>query len=562
MRTNGLSNSRRLRGALVKRALLAGAACAAATGAVAQMGAPTTPLRMQSEYFGYAASVSPRVGYTDNKNLAPDGLEESTVLLSTRLNGSAIYAARRLTAVASGDLDFAYSTDDSEFFVSQDIGAAATLTAVDNLVYFDLAGSTSRQLLGENARFSSNINAARSQRVNVHTYSASPYLYREFADQSSAQLRYRFSQVFVGDDNAGANPFGTDFLNDSLTHEISAGYDSGRAFDRFRFAAIAYGARTIEDGSVVFPRLEYDQGTLMGEGQYALTDSFALSGALGYDRIDTDFTTPIFDDDELSGFFWRAGFVARPGRRSTVRIEYGRRYDDDFIDASISYRISQQLTFSAGAGQTFETRAQQVNSRYLAQSRSLLSFADRLREGAELDPDAVIATANRFAHRPLNAQTAGVGVSKNAYARLVGAYDRTEISAAAYYQDTDFGFRQNESLGLDLQARRELSRRMSAYGGLFYRRTDITIDAATCASNPFLFGFDVNDPLFDPVEACLEYAAGNGLTNTLGARVGAAYRIYKNLSAFAEYSYTTRWADSPLLEYDENYVVAGVTLDF
>lgn len=552
----------------LKAALLSGAALViACSGAAAQLGAVAgggagSPLRMRTDYLGYAASVSPRVGYSDNIELAPKGLEKSTALLSTFFSGSAIYSSKRFTGIANGDLDLSFRTDNSDFFVNQNVGGAGTFTVADNALYVDVAGSSSRQLLGDNARFSQNLSAARNQRANVNTYSVSPYIYHEFVDNSSAQLRYRFSQVFINDDNAGANPFRGDFLNDSRSQEVLASYNTGSKFQRFRFALSGYGNRTIEDGSVIFPRFKYEQGTVTAEMQLALSSSFFLSGAVGYDDINTDTFPGLFDDNALSGVFWRAGFAARPGRRSSVRIEYGRRYDDDFVDASISYDISSRLSFTAGAGQRFETRAQQVSSQFVDQQRSILEFADRLREGAELSPDAVIEIANRFAYRNTSAQTAGIGVSKVAYAQLRGAYDRTEILLTGDYQDTDFGFRRNKIASANLNVRRELSRRLTAYGGVFYRRSDTDFDQATCTTSPFLFGFDVTDPLFDPVTACNDFAMNNGLTKTLGGRVGAAYRLYENLSVFGEYSHTKRFADFSLLEYDENTVVGGLTLEF
>jgi uncharacterized protein (PEP-CTERM system associated) len=553
--------------AKLKSLLLAGAACAAASGAVAavktRFSDDDAPLRFRSDYFGYTASVSLRAGYTDNINLAPSGLKEDAATLSTLFSGAAIYSTPRLTGIISGDLDLSYITEGSDFAVNQNIGAAATLTVADNLAYIDFAGSTTRQLLGDNARFSQNINAARQQRANVHTFSASPYLYREFADASNATLRYRFSQVLLGDDDAGANPFGDDLLNDSASHEILAGYSTGQSFERLRVALSAYGNKTVEDGSVIFPRFEYEQATGTVEGQFALTDVFGLSGAIGYDDINTESIVVFFNDDELSGLFWRAGFFARPGRRTDIRIEYGERFDNGFIDASLSYKLSDRITFSAGAGQSFESRAQYVNSTFIQSQRQTLAFADAIREGQELSPRDVVEAANRFAGSGYYGQTGGIGVNENAYAALNGIFDRTEVAIFGSYSDTDFGFRRNEYFTGGINVRRELSRRLAGYAGVFVRGAETTIDQAVCQTNPFLFGFDVTAPLFDPVAACLQFALNNGRTTTFGGRVGMAYRLYENLSLFGEYAHTQRVAaDNNLLEYGENAVFAGVTLDF
>lgn len=554
-----------LRRVAPKAALLGGVAIA--TAALAQgdfsFNQDGAPLRLKSDYYGYAATISPRVGYTDNIDLAPDGLEDGSAYFSTVLSGSAIYSTPRLTAIAGGNLDLSYITEGSDFVVNQDLGVAATVTVAENLFYLDLSGSTQRNLFGDNARFSQNINSARSQRANVHTLSASPYLYREFEDASSATLRYRFTQAFIDDGNAGANPFGGDFLNDSRSQEVLAGLNSGNKWDRVRVSLSAYGNKTVEDNSDVLPRTEFKQGSGLFEGQVALSPRFGLSGAAGYDEIETDTATSFFNDDLLSGFFWRAGFYARPGRRTDIRVEYGERFDNGFIDASLSYRLSDRLILSAGAGQSFESRAQYLNSNFIASQRGVLEFADALREGAELSPTAIIEQASRFGAGGFFAQSSGIGINENAFVNLRGAYERTEFQLGAYYSDTDFGFRQTRFATASLDVRRELSRRFSAYGGVFVRNAETTFEQAVCQTSPFLFGFDVTEPLFDPVLACIQYALNNGETWTYGGRIGGAYQIYKNLSGFAEFAHTQRSAaDNPLLEYGENAFLAGVTLSF
>lgn len=550
-----------------RRSLMFGAcAFAIATSAWAQVDGPSAPLRLSSDYFGWGASVSPRVGYSDNINLLPDGLEDGAVILSNQFTGSAIVSSPRFTGIVSGDLDLSYFTNDGgDFVVNQRIGGASTTTFVEDWLFLDLSGSTSRQLLGDNARFSGNINAARGQQANVHNYAVSPYVHRKLPNDAVAELRYRFSQVFIDDDDTDANPTAGGLLNDSRSQEISADYQSGLLFDRLRFVASAYGNRTVEDGSFIAPRLEYEQGTLQTSAQFALTDRFSLTGALGYDDIqtETEGALDLFDDDALSGLFWRAGFAARPGRKTSLRLEYGRRFGDDFVDADLEYQLSKRFIFSAGASRTFQTRAQSVSSRFSNLQQETLEFADRLRQTSEgLSARQVVEAANRTAQTGIGAQTIGIGTFNNAFGRLRGVWDRTEISASGTYEDSDFGFRTVTTFGGDLSVRRRLSRRLSAYASAFYRHAETDFDPATCETSPFLFGFDATQLAFDPVTACAQFAEQNGRTDTIGGRIGGQYRVYENLSAFAEYSRTHRLAESDLLRYKENALLAGVTLDF
>ncbi|MBY0422056.1 MAG: hypothetical protein K2Q06_07105, partial [Parvularculaceae bacterium] len=420
--------------------------------------------------------------------------------------------------------------------------------------------------LGENARFSANMFGARGQQVNVHTYSISPHLFRRFADGSRAGLRYRFSQAYFGDRRADANPTSGDLLNNSSTQEASASYQSAELFERLRFVASAYANRTIEDGSTFSPRFEYEQASGQLSAEYAITDRFALSGAAGYDKVDTSATATagLFDDDKLSGAFWRAGFTARPGRKTYLRAEYGRRYGKEFVSGEFTYNLSDRLQFQAGADRRFETRAQTVGSQFAGLQQDTLEFVDRLREGKNLDVRQLIDSANRYSRLRdgIGAQSAGLGAFDSAYAGVRGKWGRTEIGGTASYEKADFGFRRVDSWGGQLDVSRQLSRRLTAYGSAFYRHVDTEFDPALCVTSPFLFGFDVRAPLFNPTTACQDYAIQNGRTDTIGGRVGAKYRVYENLSLFGEYTRTNRLGEFSVLEYKENSFLAGAQLDF
>ncbi|WP_375207167.1 hypothetical protein [Hyphococcus sp.] len=550
----------------IKKALLAGASLGVfATASLAQVSAPDAPLKMQTDYFGYAASASARVGYSDNINLQRSGLAEDEFIMSTLFTGGAIASTPRVTAIILGDLDFSYLINDSDFAVNQNIAATSTFTGVENWLYLDLSGSTSRQLLGDQARFSGNINAGRNQRADVHSYSASPYVFHEFSDGSTTELRYRFSQVFVDEEGSLSSFFTGNSVSDSITHEVLAQYDTGRKLDGMRVRLTGYGSDTTEDGVSIFPDIEYKQAFASADLQFALTNRYALSGGIGYDEVETEgAAAQFFSDDNLSGFFWRAGITGRPGPRSSFRIEYGERYGDDFIDASARYQISQRFVFTAGANRTFRTRAQSVSSQFQTTQRETLEFADRLREGQELSARSIIEAANWYSSGRSfgNAQTNGVAVTNSANASLIGDFDLTELSLNGFYSDDDFGYRQIETYGATLNLRRRMTRRVTGYGSVQYRRADSAFDTATCEANPLIFGLDTMDPLFDPVTSCASLAAQNGVTNTVIGQIGASYRIYKNASVFAEFSHTKRFSPNDLLEYDENNILAGITVDF
>lgn len=547
-----------------KAALLATSAVFAVIGAASAVAqeqdtGPQAQLRFRNDYFGYGLSVGPRATYTDNINLSPDLNKEDEVALSAAANGSAIYSTNRVTAIIDGSLDVSYLLDASDIVASQDVGAVGTITLAENLFFIDAAGSTSRQLAGDNARFSRNINAGRDQRVNVHNLALSPYLNRRFNDGSAVELRYRINQVFI-EDGAGAGQL---FNNDSRTQEAIASYQTGERFDRVEVALTAYGNKTREYGSSALSDFDFRQATGLAEMQFALTERFALSGAIGYDEVDSTAPAQFIPAERLSGLFWRAGFRARPGRRTDIRLEYGERYDDDFIDANLSYALSNRLNFSASAGRSFRTRAQAVSTQFEALQRRTLDFVERLREGEVGDAEEIVDALTRANRQRFSAQNIGFGIANEANARLTALFGtRSSANVYGFYSDTDFSYRAITLYGGGVGATHQLSRRLSAFGDIFYRNVDSTIDPASCLADPRLFGLDVTLVGFDPVFECNRLVEQNGVTDTIGGRFGASYRLARNASVFGEYSHTERFSENAILEYGENTFTAGLQVEF
>lgn len=525
----------------------------------------TPPLSLRTDYFGYAARISSQGTFSDNINLGPSGTEDSEFIASTIISGGAILSAPRVTGVIAGDLDFSYLIGESDFNVNQNVGATSTFSVVEDLFYLDISGQSSRQLAGDNAAFARNINSARDQQVSVNSYSVSPYLFRRFANQSNAELRYRFSQLFVPDSTFFSALDGVANVERSTAHEIFAGYESGRLAQRFRFRLSATGVDTTEVTDDSATEFGFQQGSILAEGQFVVSDAFSLSGGIGYDEVDTESAAGVFfDDDDISGVNWRAGFIATPNQRSNIRLEYGERFGGDFVSASVFYELSRRLSFRAGADRTFQTRSQTLGVRNRAQGALALDFADRLREGQELSPSALISSANQFARAVQNrsSQTIGVAVTDSAFAAFSGNYDRTRITLTGFYDDTDLGFRDIESYGASLFVDRRLSRRLTGFAGVDWRHTDSSFDIGVCQALPTVFGFDPTDPDFDAVTSCADAAIASGPTDTVIGRIGARYQFYRNLSAFAEYSHAERFASNPLQEYSENSLTAGISLDF
>ena len=190
-----------------------------------------------------------------------------------------------------------------------------------------------------------------------------------------------------------------------------------------------------------------------------------------------------------------------------------------------------------------------------------LELVDNLRQGGAQDARSIIEGVSRI-NRGINAQALGVAVSNNASVGLTGVFDSTQITASALYNDQDFGFRSIETLSAQLALQHRLSRRLSAYGDVFFRHADTNAGIDDCIANPALFGFNQTLPGFNALQVCSQFINQQGRTNTVGGRVGLNYQVYSNVSAFAEYAYTNNFSDNAFLEFEENFANVGLTIRF
>ncbi|MEM8935166.1 MAG: hypothetical protein AAGC77_02015, partial [Pseudomonadota bacterium] len=288
-------------------------------------------------------------------------------------------------------------------------------------------------------------------------------------------------------------------------------------------------------------------------------------GAVGYDEIELeDGAEAFFDEDALSGFYWRAGVTGRPNRRTDIRVEYGERYDGDFIDANITYDVTPRIRVVARAGRSFQTRTQQIDSRTRVAQIDALDFADQLRQGAELSARQVISAAGDLSSTlsGAGAQAVGVSVTNDASAGLIYYRDRWNIGASVTYEDSDFGVRDSEVYGAQINASRRLNKATTARAAVRYRNVDSSGTLDDCFAAPADFGID---DMADPSvinAACTAISGDNGQSETVIASVGISYQLFENIALFGQASHTERFAADNLLEYDETAASVGLTLEF
>jgi len=521
----------------------------------------------------YVLKVSPRVTWSDNVELAPEGFEEQDALASVYMSGGALVDRVRFKGLVNGSIEVGSYINPPEVggkalydrtVFSPNVVAGGTAKLVDNLFYFDLAASAREQALDETTRSSGGTSLAGNQRLaNSYAVSVSPYLFRRLGGEATIEARYRYVAVAVDDDQSVD---GIDnFLNDSSSHELIAEYSSGRLFDRVGFSVRAMANRTEETGSEVLPEVDFRQASLSGDLRYAMNRKLSLVGTVGYDDVDTNGTSP-FDDDDLSGTFWKAGVAVKPGRRSEASLELGERYGGTWVDAAASWRYSSRLQFRLSAYNRLMTTAQAQAQRFSVLQDETLSYAEELRQLGNLTSENILARVLEYNEglSDLTRQQAGLSRSSGVYADLIAQAPRTSVVLRTGFDQSDFGFEEIDTWSISGLLNHRLSRRLDAYARANYQDASAEIGGtledclAALRQNPDNAGMTP-----DMLQAICESGDGLGLdTRTLILAAGLDYLLFRDLNAFAALSRSQRFADSESNEYVENSVTVGLSYDF
>jgi len=290
----------------------------------------------------YGASASET--FSDNIDQGPSGEREVGFVTRAGPNISIIGESARVVGAFNGSLAGVHQIggDDAGFSVDPRVAGVSTTEISPDLVFFDLRAAASRQLL-DSRQSTSASGASTANRDFVATMTASPYLVHRLGDFADAEWRYSFSPVLVDAGNR----------SDVYSHEGRLTIDSGPDFSFFGWTwtnSVGQEVRS-EDGDITTANT--DLGL-----RYALWQGFSLLGGIGFEYRDGDED----EDDNFDGITWRGGFAWAPHPDLSLQATYGRRQDDESLDASLYYRLGAKTTLRASYAEALETSQQRAIS--------------------------------------------------------------------------------------------------------------------------------------------------------------------------------------------------------
>jgi len=287
--------------------------------------------------------------FSDNIDQEPDGERDAALVTRAGPGISISGSSARVVGALSMDLIGVHQTagDDQGFSVDPAISGTSTTELSPDHLFLDLSGSVSRQLL-DTREATSGSGASTANRDLVAAFSASPYLVHRIGSFADAEWRYRFSPVIVGGGGGSNGAGGASGVgnSDSLIHEASLNLKSGEDFSRLGWTLSNIGRLEDRSSENDIKSASTDLGL-----SYDLWQGFALLGGVGYEYRDGDEQ----DQDNFQGVTWRGGFQYNPNPDLSFEATYGRRNNQNSLDASLHYQVGPKTLLTASYAETLES---------------------------------------------------------------------------------------------------------------------------------------------------------------------------------------------------------------
>ena len=462
--------------------------------------------------------VTARQTYTDNVDLDPKGQEEAALITEVGPGVTLQGNMARLRAALNGSVRYErQSLNDAGNDVNADVAGNATAEWLENTLFTDASASISQQVLDSaGATSASGTNDANQE--TVQAYRVSPYLVNRLGRFARLETRYSSALTLISGDG-GDRRFdrgGDDGASDTLQHTVSLTASSGPTFDRWSWTlrGSASELNALDDNQDVATTTAQTDRTVdtsrrdvVLQNQFAISRSLALTGDIGYQKLDSD-----DQRDSFESIRWAAGFRYAPSPDTLLAANAGEQNDDFSFSVEARHDISPRTTVSV-------TYREEVAT---GQERLVASLPGDVENIEDLRPEDI-----RFSLRDEITRTETLtGRFQTRFGRndlsLTGSYE-TESEDAIEGESTEERIRFSATYGRALT--RDVALNLS---GSYANVQFSDVDPGTGAT-------DVEDDVYD-------------------ATIGLDYTGFERLSLGLQYSFSRRDSTRASDEFTENAV--------
>ncbi len=438
-------------------------------------------------------SISLTETYTDNATSTTSGKKESdfitTASTGVGINGSGARANLNLNYGLSFDKHAKNSQLDG---ARHNLSGSGNIELYEDLLFVNARASTSQEIISRSGTITATERLTSSNQTQVVNYSISPTLRYGFDGWNTSSLSYSFSDARFLATDAGADssrPAG------NRTHAITAKTQSGRRFTRFTWTFTGQTTFSYRQDELISKR-----NTTTATGQYKFNRFISILGTAGLEN----FSDESIDADANSGFFWSGGARLNPGPRTSLRLEYGSRFDSQDITGDFSYAISPRTSLKAAYTVTLQTQQQALNNNL----NNL--FVDR--DGNFIDPNTGLPVDPNFQDGDLVDTTFK---SENFSMGLSGSRGRNNFSLSLNHTSRTFGTGDSSDKTMSM-------------GGSFSRKLTPSANASLSAN----------------YSTVLESRTANGGDTTFNGNATYSYSFAQSLNGSISYKYLNRSSES------------------
>lgn len=498
--------------------------------------------------FDFKPYVQQTFTYSDNIGLDPEGFEDDGFVSSSTIGVDVNANTRRLrtTAGVSATYDHYFTGDDQDDGFRPYGYLNSSLEAVDNFFYIDAFGTISTRTLDENDRFSANPVANSNDQVIVYTGSISPAIRKNIGGYANTELRYTHSRTGYSDDDIDQDG--------QFSNTFSAAVQS----DPRKFRTFGWNTRVEHE---IYENIgeggDQVRTSLSGGVEVPLSTRTTVFTNVGHDWFDPDLA---FDGSDASGVFGNVGVRFNPNQRFSSEAYVGFRYGGFDYGASASYYLTKRLQLIGSARRSIQTgsidNAPFGYDSAFVQDGNGRNVPVYRRDDYRSNPTPALNnnnfsdfyTSNFNEAFLVNQLDGSTGTLNDSGFGIVDSSTLRDTLSVTLLGSTPGGLRYTLS-GTALN--RQFSSNQGdefILGGNAGVEKDIT-NRLTLGSNLSYTRFNGDDPL--DVD-----------TDTMALSLSANYLLTPAVSTFAEYTYSQRFADEDLSEYNENAASVGVRASF
>ncbi len=305
------------------------------------------PLAMTLAASSHAAEwkITPTVNltetYTDNVRLVPDSGKQSSFITQVTPGVAFTAVGSQLKMKVNYQMqNLYYSGDANGIKTNHLLNADANSELLKDLFFLDGKASVSQQNQSPFAAEAVNNLNLSNNRVEVRTYSASPYFRRTFDHTASAELRYTRDSVSSSSSNT----------LDSTGDHVAFNVNSGTAFQKVRWGFRYDDQKTKYKNSIT----SIDAETTGVDVGYYLSPRFSLTATGGYEKN----SYIAIDGKKPAGAYWTAGFNWAPSERTSLIFNAGHRFYGGTYSLTATQR-TRATAWSLGYHEDITTTRQQ-----------------------------------------------------------------------------------------------------------------------------------------------------------------------------------------------------------